>query len=117
MFEPLEFFYLARELHYSANNDPAYLRTSINRAYYASHLTAKQKAKIASTGRGAHQDVFNHYKKSKVQLGNKLEDLFGRRLIADYQLKNNVTKRDSGIAIKQAEEILKMLGVEVQSRN
>ena len=117
MFEPVKFFYLARELHYKGGEDSSYYRTSINRAYYASHLIAKTKAKITSNGRGCHIDTVKYYRKKDKKLGNQLNDLFCRRCDADYNLHKSFTGRDSGLAIQMAEEILKKLKVEVKPRN
>jgi uncharacterized protein (UPF0332 family) len=116
MFDPVEFFHIARKLYKESENlDSGTARTCINRAYYAAFLAAREKSKIKNEGAGIHAAVIQHYKKTKV--GFQLDQLFVKRKDADYKLddklKNPITKRDSGIALKQAEEILKSLGKKI----
>lgn len=117
MFDPVEFFYIARKLYTESENlDSGAARTIINRAYYAAHLVVREKYKIKNDGTGSHTAVIDHYKKRDRTLGNKLSTLFMKRKDADYNLddtKTPITKRDSGQAIKQAEEILKSLGKKI----
>lgn len=118
MFDPVEFFHIARKIYKESDDlDSGAARTCINRAYYAAHLVVREKYKIKNDGAGSHTAVIDHYKKRDSTLGNKLSTLFMSRTDADYKLedrlKNPITKRDSGKAIKQAEEILKSLGKKI----
>lgn len=117
MFDPVEFFYIARKLYKASETlDSGTARTCINRAYYAAFLVAREKSKNKSDGVGVHSDVIAHYKKKTPKLGNQLSTLFYKRKKADYELNGNsiITKRDSGKAISQAKEILESLGKKVE---
>lgn len=114
MFDPMEFFQIARKLYADSGTlDSGMARTCINRAYYAAHLVVREKYKIRNDGAGSHAAVIDHLKRKSPVLGNKLANLFIHRKEADYILNipgKPITKRNSGIAIKQAGEILKSLG-------
>jgi len=114
MFDPVEFFNLARNLYKDALPlDSALARTCINRAYYAAFLVARDASKNKSESSMIHTQIIDHYKKKNRQIGNKLSDLFIRRKKADYSLGDTITNRDSGIALNQAKEILEALGKKI----
>ncbi len=116
MFDPVEFFHIARKLYKESKDmDSGTARTCINRAYYAAFLVAHEKSKSKSDGVGVHTEVIAHYKKKTPKLGNQLSTLFYKRKKADYELNGNlsITKRESGKAISQAKEILESLGKKV----
>jgi uncharacterized protein (UPF0332 family) len=118
MFDPVEFFHIARILYNESEKlDSGAARTCINRAYYAAHLVVREKYKIKDTGKTAHTAVIDYFKKRSPVHGNQLSTLFLKRKDADYKLDdsldNPITKRDSGNAIKQAAGILRSLGKKV----
>lgn len=118
MFDPVEFFHIARKLYKESENlDSGTARTIINRAYYAAHLVAREKYKIQNEGKEVHTKVIDHCKARIPKTGSQLSSLFMSRKHADYKLddklKNPITKRDSGNALRQAEEILKSLGKKI----
>ena len=116
MFDPVEFFHIARKLYKESENlDSGTARTCINRAYYAAFLVAREKYKIKNDGAGIHRSVIDHCKKRAPKTGNQLSTLFMRRTDADYKLNgnNNITKSDSLKAINQSKEILESLGKKI----
>ncbi len=113
MFAPVDFFYLARELHYSPIKplDASY-RSCVNRAYYAAFLAAREKAKIKNDDRSVHQKVIEYYtNKKETTLANRLKTLRALRQDADYELSNNITDRETASALRYANLILASLNI------
>lgn len=114
-FDPVDYYYLAGIL-YKQDNKPyteAYHRTTISIAYYSAFLVARKKSGITSLSGSVHRDVHTHFfKNSRTRkIANNLESLKFKRHEADYDMDKTLTSRDSGIALKWAEQILEGLGI------
>jgi uncharacterized protein (UPF0332 family) len=113
MFDPVQFFYIARKLYQeSTDNDSGTARTCISRAYYAAFLVARDNAGIAGA-QDVHKRTIQHYKTKKSIIGSRLDNLRTLRTDSDYILNATITKRDSGNALRLATEILKELGKDI----
>lgn len=96
-FNPRHLLDLADNLCKDANYDnEAGHRTSISRAYYAAHLTAR--CKLKSTGidfpedSNIHYEVIRYFKKKDKQVSNMLYRLRQHRNDADYDLDMKIQK-------------------------
>jgi len=120
MFNPAEFLNLARVVRSQAN-DEKFARTCVGRAYYAAHLSAREKVKplfpAAFRGRPA-SDEHEIVRDKLVELErgdikNKLFDLAKKRVRADYDLCKYQTESEQvhevDKAIELCENILSLL--------
>lgn len=110
MFDPKDFFYLAKKLHSEDTSNIANIRTCINRAYYAAFLTVRELSSISDDDKKVHTKVIQDFKKKNLKLGQHLSKLFMSRKDADYILEKSVTIRESEIALQKSEIVLKGLG-------
>ncbi|TXI22693.1 MAG: hypothetical protein E6Q61_08580 [Nitrosomonas sp.] len=111
-FNPVEFYQLAsilfRQQKGATQYSESFTRTVISRAYYSAFLVARNQSGINKSSKNIHQEVRDHFHSSgKAKIANQLDDLRARRNDADYQIDKNLTPRDSGIALKLSESILK----------
>lgn len=83
MFDPLEFFQLAKKL---VNDKEVSLRTSVSRVYYACFLFSRENLNLRSKSPEIHKKVIEKlYKKDRVT-ANSLHILRRFRNQADYDL-------------------------------
>ncbi len=110
MFDPLKFRELAQIMDKDASQESEY-RTTINRAYYATHLYIKDKLGIGGEKQSVHQDVISVLRDNKKahikKIGEQLDNLFELRKNADYKMYFVILDTDSGKAISLANYILK----------
>jgi hypothetical protein len=123
MFNPGEFLSLAKTLSGQANDEKV-ARTCIARAYYAAHLSAREKIRpyfttelqdLARTGESEHKFVRNKLiERSHSDISSKLLGLHRQRTRADYILTNYRTlmdqRKEVNNAILLCENILQLLG-------
>ncbi len=114
-FNPVDYYYLADILYKQANKPytEASHRATISIAYYGAFLVARKKSGITKSSRSVHQDVYNYFLQNNrtSKIANNLNSLRTKRNDADYEMDKTMTSRDSGIALKWAEQILEGLGV------
>lgn len=113
-FNPAEFYQLASILFGQQKEvtqySESFTRTIISRAYYSAFLVARNQSGINKSSKDVHQEVRDYFRGSgKTKIANQLDDLRTRRNDADYQIDKNLTSRDSAIALKLSESILKEL--------
>lgn len=82
-----------------------YMRSSINRAYYAAYLAAREycACKGCDIGYGAsHEKIIDTLKRfpDSRREGNQLNDIKRLRSFADYEWRRDVTSRDVSRVIK-----------------
>jgi uncharacterized protein (UPF0332 family) len=105
------FFNLARYL-FDYAKDESWFRSSISRAYYACHLTAKEALRTMGysfTGTGKDHELVIIYLKrmKKRKTANKLDKLKKYRKGADYDLTETISKTSTGKVLLIAEYVLK----------
>jgi hypothetical protein len=111
-FDPGDFLELAKRL--VAGNSPtqAELRTAVSRAYYAAHLTVREKltsdGTFQTTGTGDdHEMVITYLRQKDDVLGDHLDSLRRRRNQADYRLEPDLDPNETRFAIALAETVLR----------
>jgi uncharacterized protein (UPF0332 family) len=114
IFEPKEFISISKEL--SVGTTEGHYRSLVNRAYYGAFGYAKIKLNILTTEFSVHKEVITTLKRSpkaeEVKAGSRLESLFNLRKKADYNYNNELKKCNCEFAIKDAEEIIKLIDSE-----
>jgi uncharacterized protein (UPF0332 family) len=82
---PGDFLNLAQELaqHY---DEQIYLRTAVNRAYYAAFLTVRDRCQISVKDKRDHHKVIKYVRDRNRSAGDQLDTLFRSRTTADYVL-------------------------------
>ncbi|MFQ6089637.1 MAG: hypothetical protein ACE5K0_12160 [Candidatus Methanofastidiosia archaeon] len=103
MFDPLDFFKLAKEL---AVGDEASIRTSIGRAYYASFLITRDKLELELKIPEVHQKVVEILYKKYPSAANNLHQLRRLRNLSDYDTKAILKHTDSKRALKLASVVI-----------
>ena len=111
-FNPIEFYQLAgilfKQQKEADQYSESFTRTIISRAYYSAFLVARNQSGINKSSKDVHQEVRDYFRSSgKEKIANQLDDLRIRRNDADYQIDKKLTSRDSGIALKLTESILR----------
>lgn len=110
-FDPLLLLVLADNLCADVNyHDESKYRTSISRAYYAAHLTAR--CKLESSGfiftekKNVHQEVIDQLKNSNKKASDMLYKLRRDRNKADYKLDIQIYKGDAISCLKSSKIII-----------
>lgn len=110
-FNPQLLLDLADNLCEDANyDDEARYRTSISRAYYAAHLTAR--CKLKSTGidfpedSNVHYEVIKHFKEKDKHVSNMLYRLRRNRNDADYDLDIKIQKGLALSCLRSSKKII-----------
>lgn len=91
--------------------DQSYMRSSINRAYYAAFLAARDycASKGCELGYGAsHEKVIDSLKRlpESRREGNQLHDIKRLRGYADYEWRREVTSRDVSRVLKTSFQLV-----------
>ena len=103
MFDPLDFFKLAKEL---AGGDEASIRTSIGRAYYASFLIARDRLELELRIPEVHQRIVEILYKKYPLAANNLHQLRRLRNLSDYDTKAVLKPTDSEKALELASVVI-----------
>jgi uncharacterized protein (UPF0332 family) len=110
-FDWRDFINLARIL--LRNDQEAYLRTSIGRAYYGVFCIARNKKGFNGQTRNVHQTVINAFKNSNdllnQKIGKNLDELRWARVKSDYQEDKVIKKSYAERMVSLSENILKIL--------
>ncbi len=113
LFDPAEFFRLAQEL-LAAQEHEAYLRTAINRAYYACfHLaliSCRRKWSWVAPDYGQHRGVIRKLREQRLtHLARQLDSLLVLREQADYDLAVTVSRIVAVRALATAADVIPRL--------
>ena len=103
MFDPIDFFHLAKEL---INEDEASIRTSIGRAYYASFLITRDKLGLRLRVPDVHHKVIESLYGVDPLIANKLHSLRRLRNSSDYDLHVSLRTADAERALKLADAVI-----------
>lgn len=82
---PGDFLNLAMELAQHPD-EQIYLRTAVNRAYYAAFLTVRDGCQISKKAKRDHSEVIKYVRSKNRGTGDQLDSLFRARTTADYVL-------------------------------
>ncbi len=108
-----DYFYLAKDL--LRGTQESYFRSSISRAYYAVFCIGRNKQGDQILRDGIHWEVINAYKNSnntnEQAIGWGLDKLRKLRNDADYDETKTIEKALAERAIKNAESILRRMGI------
>ena len=112
--DPRDFLDIAKKL--SGGSKAAEYRTAVSRAYYATfHVGADFLKALGCTGPLGHGDVFKNLSNccdaELAGVGSELQDLHGKRIIADYRLNNtkNDNSKTTQAVMMQAERMIQAL--------
>jgi uncharacterized protein (UPF0332 family) len=111
-FDWRKFFELAQDLA-SRRDSEASLRSAVSRAYYAVHCSARDLARLNTSGaRDAHKIVIEYYENRRGRawsVGNTLAILLRERKHADYDDAPAVTPAKASTSIIRAQTALENL--------
>ncbi|MFX1396851.1 MAG: HEPN domain-containing protein [Promethearchaeota archaeon] len=110
-FNPEIFLEIAKKIKDCTTfNEDGILRTSVGRAYYAAFLTIRSRLELKGfsyNSVGQHSDVRDNLKDLGYDtLANFLEELFNKRVVADYNLKKSIDHKLCEYCILLSEEII-----------
>lgn len=115
MFDPLDFFALAKRLVGECGSSECAFRTGIGRAYYAAHLYARTKipagAWIGLPSKSDEHWFVRHImkKRSHPEIADKLETLATMRKTSDYDLSTTVGQPELDAAILLTDNLLQLI--------
>lgn len=101
------------------SKEQPYMRSSINRAYYAAFLAAREYCayKGCELGYGAsHEKVIDTLKRlpGSRREGNQLHDIKRLRGFADYEWRREITARDVNRVIKTSFQLVESFKVKAE---
>ena len=118
MIEPDDFYNLAVSLYKDHPEREEYIRTAINRAYYAAYHEWRNFAefkdqsiaqKIKDTHKLMHRVLLEWIRKFDVAMFTHIKDLYDLRTKSDYEIKNNITLDDVENALNHSKVLLEYL--------
>src|SRR5258706_6063126 len=111
---PAAFYRQAKAWSATAPLDEIAIRSILSRAYYAAFMEAHDRAGYKDVQQNVHALTIGHYKSQTgiwFNIGNRLDALKTRRIIADYKLGRPCIKREAEGALADSRRVLLDLGV------
>jgi hypothetical protein len=118
MIEPDDFYNLAVSLYKDHQAYEEYIRTAINRAYYAAYHAWRNFAaskdqsiaeKIKNTHKLKHSTLIEWIRKHDAAMFTHIKTLYDLRTKADYEIKDNITLDDVENALNLSKVLLDYL--------
>jgi len=118
MIEPDDFYNLAVSLYKDHQANEEYIRTAINRAYYAAYHAWRNFAaskdqsiakEIKKTRKLMHKVLIEWIRKHDAAMFTHIKTLYDLRTKADYEIKDNITLNEVEDALTHSKVLLDYL--------
>jgi hypothetical protein len=114
-FETKELIKISQELFTS--DTEAHVRSYINRAYYAVYGHLKSNTpEFANREYVQHKEIFTHFSSIDQGFANIFKTVMDKRVKADYNYSETMTKKSHSFFIKDAEWLIEHFDTEIKKK-